>query len=275
MVDRDDVMDLADGSDRVLGWRTLGEGPALLLVNGYSGTATDWDPTFLATLAASRTVLAPDNQGMGRSSPGDLDSMSIDSMADDLVLLLDGLGIARAPVVGWSMGGMIAQAFALRNPGRVESLVLLGTDGGGPGAVLAEPTVWTRLVDHSGTPRQQASRLLSLLFPPEVASEADRLFGDVVAEARVNLSIEALSAQERAISAWHAAEPARPGPPLPPVLVATGTVDVVIPPANAALLAERWRAARVERFEAGGHAFMAQDPELLGTLIASFLDTVG
>jgi pimeloyl-ACP methyl ester carboxylesterase len=153
--------------------------------------------------------------------------------------------------------------------------VLLGTDGGGPGAVLAEPTAWTRLVDHSGTPRQQATRLLSLLFPPEVSSEADRLFGDVVAEARANLSMEALSAQERAMNAWHAAEPAWPGLPHPPVLVATGTVDVVIPPANAELLAERWGAARVERIEGGGHAFMAQDPEHLGTLIASFLDTVG
>ena len=74
--------------------------------------------------------------------------------------------------------------------------------------------------------------------------------------------------------AWHAADPGRPVPPVPPVLVATGTEDVVIPPANADLLAARWHAARVERFAGGGHAFMAQEPERLGTLITSFLASV-
>src|SRR5665213_3163225 len=103
---------MLDGTGRVLGVRNLGEGPPLLLLNGYSGTAADWDPTFLATLAGAHTVVAPDHQGMGRSSAGDLDQLTIDSMADDVAVVLDGLGIDRVPVVGWSMGGMVAQAFA-------------------------------------------------------------------------------------------------------------------------------------------------------------------
>jgi len=263
-----------DGSGRVLGVRILGEGPPLVLLNGYSGTAADWDPTFLATLAAARTVVAPDHQGMGTSSAGALDQLSIDSMAGDVAVVLDGLGIDRVPVVGWSMGGMVAQAFARRHPGRVQAMVLLGTDAGGPEAVLADQDDWDRLVDHTGSPRQQATRLLHLLFPPAVASEVDRLFGDVVAEARAQLSPESLAAQERAIAAWHAGDPGRPGSPLPPVLVATGAEDVVIPPANAGLVAERWDAARIESFAGGGHAVMAQEPERIGTLMTVFLDTV-
>ena len=205
-----DLLPVADGTGRVLGVRLIGDGPPLLLVNGYSGTSADWDPTFLATLGASRTVVAPDNQGMGNSGPGDLDRMTIASMADDLAVLLDGRGIDRAPVVGWSMGGMIAQTFARRHPGRVSALVLLGTDGGGPEAVTAAPDAWARLVDHTGTPREQATRLLHLLFPPEVAAEVDRVFGDVVAEARAALSVGALRAQERAIAVWHASDPGSP-----------------------------------------------------------------
>ena len=270
-----DVVPVPDGTGRELGVRILGEGPPVLLLNGYSGTTADWDPTFLSTLGAARTVVAPDHQGMGRSSAGDLDRLTIASMADDLIVLLDRLAFERVPVAGWSMGGMVAQDFARRHPDRVAALVLLATDGGGPGAVVADEDDWARLVDHTGSPRAQATRLLSLLFPPAVAAEVDRLFGDAVAEARANLSPEALVAQERAIAAWHATDPGRPASPVPPVLVATGTEDVVIPPANADLLAERWEAIRVERFTGGGHAFIAQEPEGLGSLIASFLGTVG
>lgn len=216
------MLSMLDGTGRVLGVRNLGEGPPLLLLNGYSGTAADWDPTFLATLAGAHTVVAPDHQGMGRSSAGDLDQLTIDSMADDVAVVLDGLGIDRVPVVGWSMGGMVAQAFARRHARRVQAMVLIGTDAGGPEALLADPDDWDRLVDHTGSPRQQATRLLHLLFPPDVAAEVDQLFGDVVAEARAELSPEALAAQERAIAAWHATDPGRPVGPVPPVLVATG-----------------------------------------------------
>jgi 3-oxoadipate enol-lactonase len=262
-----------DGTGRVVGVRSVGEGPLVLLVNGYSGTAADWDPTFLAALGASRTVIAPDHQGMGGSTAGDLSAVTVASMADDLAVVLDGLGIDRVPVVGWSMGGMVAQALAVRHPDRVSVLALLGTDGGGPDAVTADPGVWARLVDHTGTPRQQATRVLALLFPPEVAAEVDLHFGDLVAEARAELSTDALSAQERAIDAWHAAVPDPLPAPGPPVLVATGAVDVVIPPANADLLAGRWGARIVERFDGCGHAFMAQEPERLGALITRFLDS--
>src|SRR5450756_958962 len=98
-----DVVAVPDGTGRALGVRILGEGPPLVLLHGYSGTAADWDPTFLATLAAARTVVAPDHQGMGTSSAGDLDQLTIDSMAGDLAVVLDELGIHQVPVVGWSM----------------------------------------------------------------------------------------------------------------------------------------------------------------------------
>jgi pimeloyl-ACP methyl ester carboxylesterase len=105
-------------------------------------------------------------------------------MASDLEALLDALEIERLTVVGWSMGGYVAQRLARRAPGRVVALGLISTDPGGPAAVPARPETWAALVDHSGTPREQASRLISLLFPPAVAAEIDRQFGEVVAAAR-------------------------------------------------------------------------------------------
>jgi pimeloyl-ACP methyl ester carboxylesterase len=260
-----------EAEGRRLSWRSLGEGPPLLLVNGYAATAADWDPTLLDRLAASFELVCPDNRGMGGSELGDPSALTLDALADDLERVLDACGLDRAPVVAWSMGGFAAQRLATRARARVEALVLLSTDPGGRMATLADPAVWRRLTDRSGPPREQASRLISLLFPPPVAAEMDRRFGEVVAAARAQLSPEALRAQEAAMEAWHREEQPGPGEGAPPTLVLHGAEDVVIPAANATALAERWPGAEVEVFPGGGHAFMAQEPERVADRIVSFL----
>jgi pimeloyl-ACP methyl ester carboxylesterase len=268
---------------RRLAWRSLGSGPTLVLVNGYSATAADWDPTLLGALATSFQLICPDNRGVGDSQLGDPGELSIEAMAGDLVSLLDVLGLEQAAFVGWSMGGFVVQSLATLAPARVRAMALLATDPGGPSATLADPDVWDRLTDHSGSPRDQATRLLSVLFPPEVAVPIDRMFGEVVAAARAALSPAAMSAQEFAIEAWHAREPPAPGldvppwfgvpqgPDAPPVLAVCGSEDIVIPPANVKALAARWPNAQTEVFGGGGHAFMAQEPERLAAAIAEFL----
>lgn len=246
--------------------------PPLLLINGYAATAADWDPTFVGALGRSFELILADNRGVGTAPLGELDApLTIETMAADLEALLDAREIEKLPVAGWSMGGFIAQTLAARSPQRVEALVLLSTDPGGPDAVLAEPAIWARLADDSGTPREQATRLISLLFPPSMAAEIDRQFGDVVAAARAELSPAVLSAQIAAMEAWHASEQPRPPASAPPVLIAHGDADFVIPAANADRLADVWPDCRVERFAGGGHAFMAQEPERIADLITSFL----
>jgi len=254
---------------RRLAWRTIGQGPPLLLVNGYAASGADWDPAFLAALAEAFAVICPDNRGVGGSDLGEAE-LTVDGMAADLEALLDSLAIERLPVVGWSMGGFIAQRLATRSPDRVSALALLATDPGASDAVAATPAAWSRLVDHSGTPREQASRLISLLFPPELAAEIDRQFGEVIAAARATLSPGLLRAQEAAMEAWHeeAQPPDTAGEP-PPVLIVHGDRDAVIPPANSRSLAARWPNAQVELFPGCGHALMAQEPQRIAALIRS------
>jgi pimeloyl-ACP methyl ester carboxylesterase len=79
--------------------------------------------------------------------------------------VIETLGFERTSVLGWSMGGFIAQTLALQHPDRVNKLILLSTDPGGAQADLASTAVWSQLIDTSGTPHEQARRLLSLLFP--------------------------------------------------------------------------------------------------------------
>jgi 3-oxoadipate enol-lactonase len=275
--------DAAEGSMRALvqrvsqaavdveGERVAQIAPSLLLINGYAATAADWDPTFIAALERSFELILPDNRGVGAAPLGELDRpLTIEAMAADLEALLDARGIERLSVAGWSMGGFVAQQLATRAPRRVEALVLLSTDPGGPDAVLSDPAVWTRLTDRSGTPREQATRMISLLFPPATAAEIDAQFGDVVATARAALAPAALAAQEAAMDAWHAEEQPTVES-ASPALIVHGSEDIVIPPENGDRLAARWPDSRVERFEGGGHAFMAQEPERLADLITSFL----
>jgi pimeloyl-ACP methyl ester carboxylesterase len=252
---------------RRLAWRTAGDGPPLLLVNGYAATSEDWGPGFLSGLADSFEVICPDNRGVGESELGSAE-VTIDGMAADLEALLGTLEANRLPVVGWSMGGFVAQRLAVRAPERVAALALLATDPGAPDSVDAAADVWARLADHSGSDREQAARLISLLFPLGLAADIDREFGEVVAAARAGLSPAALRAQEAAMDAWHR-EPLSHGDAAkgPPVLVVHGELDQVIPPANAEALAERWPGARVELFADCGHALMAQEPRRIVDLI--------
>ena len=260
---------------RDLAWHAVGAGPPLLLVNGYAATGRDWDPSFILALSRSFRVICPDNRGLGGSGLGD-EELTVAGMAADLEALLDALAIERATVAGWSMGGFVAQALAARAPARVTGLALLASDPGAPDAVYPSGPDWVRLIDHGGTPREQARRLLGLLFPPALAPEVDRRFGDVVASGRAALPEATLFAQEAAMAEWHrhgldgdTAPSGAPGPPGLPVAIGHGALDVVIPPGNAALLARRWPGATVEIFDECAHALMAQEPARAAALVLS------
>jgi len=256
---------------RRFAWRALGEGPPLVLVNGYAASSADWDPTFTAALAQTFTLICPDNRGTGDSELGDPDALTVDAMVDDVDALIDELGLSRPALAGWSMGGYVVQRLALRSPERVSSITLLATGPGGGAGVPAEPYAWGQLTDHSGTPREQATRLIALLFPPDVASAIDAQFGEIVAEARAAFSPQTLAAQERVLDAWQSVPQPAPGEDAPPALVISGELDVIAPPGNADALAALWPETSVERIAGGGHAFMAQEPERVAASISSFV----
>jgi pimeloyl-ACP methyl ester carboxylesterase len=252
-------------------YRRIGKGRLLVVLNGFGATSADWDASFIARLASSNELILLNNRGIGGSTD-DGQPFDITKLADDTAHVIETLGIERASVMGWSMGGFIAQAFALKYADRINKLVLLSTDPGGIEAVLTSPDVWSKLIDTSGTPNEQARRLLFLLFPTDVAKSVYRLFGDIVAAARAQLSPELLNRQAAAMDAWHHNSVAsRLREIRVPVLIASGTEDIVIPPSNALKLVNAIPDAWLARFPHGGHAFMAQYPRSLADLINSFL----
>jgi pimeloyl-ACP methyl ester carboxylesterase len=254
---------------RTIAWTAVGDGPPLLLLNGYAATGADWDPVFLGGLAAHFRVITPDNVGLGRSTLADGEAIGgVAGMAADSLALLDALGLQRAAVVGWSMGGFVGQSLAREAPGRVSALGLISTHTGGADCVDTAPAVFQQLIDHSGTPREQATRLLSLLFPPDRAAEADERFGDLVAAARAELPEPVLFMQEEALVGWHN----RPSslsvldPPVPTAIVHGGS-DTVVAPGNAEVLARFHPGATVTVLPDCAHAPMAQEPSAVAEAI--------
>lgn len=138
----------------------------LLLIHGLAGSsAAEWY-RMAPPLAEKYRVVMVDHRSHGLSALA-RDRLDVDEVADDIAGVMDSLGIARATVVGYSMGGAIAQSLAYRHPGRVEKLALIATFGFTPepdrtlriiGAVLAR--AWERLTGL-GTPEVRSGYLLA------------------------------------------------------------------------------------------------------------------
>lgn len=115
-----------------LGYRDINpsaSGTPLVVISGYGFTMTEWHPTFVMTLAKHRRVVLFDNRGIGRSS-GPVRGLTIRSMARDTAALIRALRLRRPDVLGYSMGGYIAQQLAIQSPKLVNRLVLAATDPG-------------------------------------------------------------------------------------------------------------------------------------------------
>jgi len=254
-----------------IAYRRLGSGRPLLILNGLAATSADWDPLFIDRLASANELVLLDNRGIGVSTD-DGQPFDIAKLADDTAQVIEALDFEDASVLGWSMGGFIAQTLALDHPNRVRKLILLSTDPGGADAELASPAIQAQLTDMSGSPHEQARRLLFLLFPDDLAESIYLEFGDIVAAARERLSHDLVRRQAAAMHAWHRDGGAdRLHKLRVPVLVATGAEDIVIPACNALTLVNAISGAWLAQFHGGGHAFMAQYPQPLSDLINKFL----
>lgn len=249
-------------------YRQLGSGTPLLLLMGLGGSIDDWAPDFVDDLAASHRVIAVDNAGVGQTSslPPPL---TVTAMADQTSAFISALGLRRPDVLGWSMGGMVAQALAVLHPGQVGRLVLAATQVGTGGAV---PIPVAAGADAAST---NPGAVLSVLFPPGQAGAEQRYVHGIVAyPGYYGAPAALLGPQSAAVQAWLAgADPAGrlAGDIRAPTLVADGTVDALDPVANAHILADAIRGAQLALYPGAGHAFLFQDTAAFVPRVERFL----
>ena len=247
-----------------VGYRKIGTGPPLLLITGYGGTIDSWAPQFVDALAQHYRVVTLDNAGIGKSDRLRV-PLTIDAMADQTSALIDTLELGRTDVLGWSMGGMIAQALAVLHPNQVRRLVLCASY---PGNGLAVRPSRSELdAFESGEPQ----RVMAALFPVNQTAAQNTYLAAVSSYPPASPApADVLAAQRHPVDAWwNGTDPAgtTTATITVPTLVADGTLDRLDPVANSQTLAHLIPGAELLLYPDAGHAFLFQDQ-------ASFVPTI-
>lgn len=252
-------------------WEEQGQGAPILLIMGLGWASALWHRTRPILAARYRTVVL-DNRGVGLSDtpPGPY-SMSL--MAADAAAVLDAAGIQCAHIIGVSMGGMIAQEFALQYPERAHSLILGCTAAGGPHAVLANPEVLQALLLRGLSPDEFAESVNPFIY--DSSTPRERIEEDMALRRKWYPTAQGYMGQLLAIQVWEAYS--RLAQIAAPTLVVHGETDRLIPPANGRLIAQRIPRARLAMIPNASHIFTTDQPdaahrELLGFLAQFDLD---
>ena len=151
-----------------IAWYERGSGPPLVMLMGTGSTMAEWDPALVALLAERHRLILFDYPGVGLSGPWR--GATFDDLARTTAALMDEIGIDSADVLGWSMGGFVAQRLAIAQPARVDSLVLAGTNPGGEHAVLGTPEA--QEIDSDPDPSE--AQILHELYPADRQAEGRR-----------------------------------------------------------------------------------------------------
>ena len=248
-------------------WDVEGHGAPVLLIMGLGCTAHLWY-RIRPVLARHYRTIAFDNRGVGRSDmpPG---PYSLETMSSDAAAVLDAAAVQSANVFGVSMGGMIAQEFALNYPARVRSLILGCTTFRGSKAIPAEKDVRDLIMGRCHLTGEDAAQA-SVPFIYDPNTPRDRVEEDMAMRRRAGFAQpRGYMAQLQGILAWECCD--RLSQIRVPTLLIHGESDRLIPPQNSDLLAARIPGSKLVKIPRASHLFMTDQPESSERAILEFL----
>ncbi len=232
--------------------------PVVLLVH-LAAVLDNWDPRIVDGLAARHHVIAFDYRGVGASSGSPWRSM--EEMADDAITFIKAKGFRQVDLFGFSMGGMVAQEVALKDPPLVRKMILTGTGpAGGEGISTVAGVTFYDILRGLFT-GQDAKQFLFFTRTPG-GIEAGKAFLDRLKERSQNrdteVTVSALFAQLEALRSWGLKQPADLSVVKQPVLVANGDADRMVPTKNTYDLARRLPNSQLIVYPDAGHGGVFQ-----------------
>jgi pimeloyl-ACP methyl ester carboxylesterase len=249
--------------------------PPLICLQHFRGNLDNWDPALLDSLAAGREVILLDNRGVGGSTGVVPDN--VEDMARDALRFIDALELTHVDVLGFSLGGYIAQEIALVRPRLVRRLVLAGTaPQGAPGIHRWSDEVYALATPD--VPNPEGFVRLFFSGPEKTRAKGTEYFARISARSAdpdEQTDLGARDAQLEAITRWGIPDPsklARLDGITQPTLVAAGDDDKMMLTENSRLLAQHLPNARLSIYPDSGHGFLDQYPEQFGEAVRAFLD---
>jgi pimeloyl-ACP methyl ester carboxylesterase len=251
-----------DVDGRQYAYRRLGaaDGVPLLFLQHFTGTMDSWDPSVVDGFARKRPVVLFDNAGVGRSGGATPDTVG--TMAEHAVAFIDALGLTRVDLLGFSLGGFVAQVVAARQPDLVRRIILAGTGPEGGEGIQNLGAVVARALQVSPA----EPRLYLFFDESETSQRAGRAFIQRQARRTVDRDRESteetVGAQLSAIVRWGGSPSAESVTRLrsirQPVLVVNGKNDVMIPTINSYVLFQQLPDARLLLYPDSGHGALFQ-----------------
>jgi pimeloyl-ACP methyl ester carboxylesterase len=255
-----------------LAYDVNGAGDPLVLIHGAQG-GRDMYNSLVAAFSPNFQVLTYDQRGIGESEKPDV-PYSMAMLADDMAALMDHAGLSSAFVFGASMGGMIAQEFALRYPQKARALVLGCTTCGGPHAVMQMSDDASKAYSTETMTEEQRGRAFAEAIYTKGYIERHPEVIQAAIESRKRQPLDP-AAFRRRMEAAMAFDSYDQLPEIAcPTLVIAGKQDATIPSDNSKILAERIPGAQLIILDPAGHLFWEEQPEQVHAALTSLFHSV-
>lgn len=242
-------------------YRDLGarDGVPIILLNHWGAVLDNFDPRIVDGLASKRRVIATSYRGIGSS--GGKAPVTVDEMARDAIALIGALGFEKVDLLGFSLGGFVAQDIALKAPGLVRKLILTGTGPAGGKGIEAVGAVSLPLI-IKGLLTLRDPKFYLFFTSTTNGRRAARAFLNRLKERKVGRdkgpTPGAFLRQLKAIKAWGRQAPQDLGSIKIPVLIANGDDDIMVPTVNSTDMARRIPGAQLVIYEDAGHGGIFQ-----------------
>ena len=255
-----------------------GAGVPLLCLQHFTGTLDNWDPAVTDPLALGREVILFESAGLGRSSGEVPETMA--GMAAHALAFVDALRLKRVDILGYSLGGMVAQQIALERPALVRKMLLVATaPEGGEDIMHMEKPELRKITEDPNLPGLE--KLVKLFFAPSDSSQAaGKAFAGRLAERKEDreplAGPKVAMAQITAFRAWehfNGERFAKLGKITQPCLVVNGVFDNMIPVRNSYMLSEHLPNAMLLTYPDAGHGSLFQFHNSFVRQASLFLDS--
>lgn len=253
-------------------YEIIGKGEPLILITGYASSINYWSPSFIRHLKTKFSLILIDNRGMGKSGSID-EGVTIKTFANDIICVLKKEKIENANIAGISMGGFIAQEFAILYPNSVKKLVLISTHFGGKNRIPPNPKDIKLFLNNPDlTYEENITNKINVLFSDQFKKRYFKTLFKYYSKNLKNIPIKTLVNQKSASQNFCAEN--RINKIKAPVLILHGKEDKIVLPENTKLLQNKLFNSKIVLFKNVGHALITEQPVKAANEITNFLKLI-